>query len=193
MDIYILTLEEVREVYRNYLSADFPRNERKPLIAIERALTKKQYVCYGAKEGGTVLAYAFFVIHNGSDGSDKCFMFDYFAVRKDLRGRGIGSLFIRRLLQEQLRDAGCVLLEIDNPEYASNVRDRETCERRRHFYEMNGMIDTGVDVRVFDVEYRLLEAPVNGEHKQDEVRAAYEAIYRAYLPAPVYDRMILIR
>ncbi len=193
MDICILTLEEVREVYRKYLSEDFPRNERKPLIAIERALLKRQYVCYGAKEGGTILAYAFFVIHNGSDGSDKCFMFDYFAVRKELRGTGIGSLFIRRLLEEQLTDAGCVLLEIDNPEYAPNARDKEICERRRHFYEMNGMIDTGVDVRVFDVEYRLMEAPVMRLHKQGEVRAAYEAIYRSYLPAPVYDRMILIR
>ena len=77
-----LFLDQIRALYRKRLKADFPKDELKPLIVIERAHARGGYVCYGALDREDILAYAFFVKQGGLA------LLDYYAVRGDLRGRG---------------------------------------------------------------------------------------------------------
>ena len=87
-----LPADRVRQLYTERLREDFPPDELKPLSAIEEMLCRGRYVCYGAADGDEILAYAFFV-KNGKNA-----LADYFAVRRDLRDRGIGSRFIGELI-----------------------------------------------------------------------------------------------
>ncbi len=62
MNIDVLTLPEIRDVYDQQLKYDFPANERKPLSMIEKSLKNQRYLCYGLRNDDEILAYAFFVV-----------------------------------------------------------------------------------------------------------------------------------
>ena len=140
-----------------------------------------------------IYRFGSFVVLPGIHGAGPRYMFDYYAVIKDMRGMGVGSHFIKKLLAEDLGDGSLVLLEIEDPDCARSPEDREICERRRSFYINNGLIDTGVHVNTFGVEFVLMEAPAFGKHTKCEVREYYADFYRAFLPPLIFRKMILIR
>jgi len=187
-----LAIPEVRQVYNEYLTADFSADERRPLVMIERAMDKKLYTCWAAFEEDRIQAYAFLEVLPAKEGGGPRYLFDYFAVVKEFRGSGVGSRFMRRLLRESLKDASCALVEIDNPAYALDEAEREIRERRRSFYIKNGLIDTGVDVCTFGVEFRLMEA-VGEAVDREQVCRNYSDLYRVFLPPRVFDRVIAFR
>ena len=178
-----LTLEQIRMLYRERLTSDFPPDELKPLSRIERALSRGEYTCYGAMEGGEILAYAFFVI------SGRRALFDYYAVARDLRDRGIGSRFIRALIEGPLSNMDCVLLEVDDPDRATGA-EAVLREKRLSFYLRNGLTDTGVRAEVYQVWYRILALPVGDALSPEDVRHIYSDLYHTVLPAELYDRWV---
>ncbi len=119
-DIRPLTSDEVRRLYGERLTADFPPDEVKSLGVIEGAIARGGYACYGAVRDGEILAYAFFVIRAPHA------LFDYYAVRADLRDTGVGSRFIRALMDGPLQAYDCVLLEVDDPDAADSPAERAT-------------------------------------------------------------------
>lgn len=179
-----LTLDEVRLVYRTYIVRDFPRSERKPLSRIEAGLRRGEYRCLGMKDGGEVLAYAFLVTLN-RDGKRLC-LFEYLAVRQELRGQGIGSLFLDELGKTLAVQQDCVLLEVEDPDAAPDEAERQVRTRRLHFYLKNGLRDTGARSLVFGVHYSILEIPTAAAHSALETREIYQALYRSFLPALVF-------
>lgn len=181
-----LGLAEIRALYRSRMTADFPPDELKPLSAIEGAMARGEYACFGAMDGdgdGT-LAYAFFVTLG------RRALFDYFAVARKLRGRGIGSRFLQALIAGPLRDMDCVLLEVDDPDFAPDAAERDTRRRRLAFYLRNGLADTGVRATVWHVAYRVLALPVGRIPTPIEAREIYGALYRAIMPPRVYAAMV---
>lgn len=183
-----LTLNEVRQVYRAYMVHDFPRNERKSLGMIESALQRGEYQCFGAKAGDEIIAYAFFVRLRQAERA-LC-LFDYLAVRSEARGQGIGSAFLRALSDQVLDGADCVLLEVDDPDFAEDAEERALRERRLHFYLKNGLRDTGLRAHVFGVQYRVLEIALHAPHTREQARQVYEALYRSFLSPAQYARMV---
>ena len=183
-----LGLEEVRPLYEERLKEDFPPNELKPLWAIERALEKGEYACYGAARGEDLLAYAFFVVIR--EGEARWALFDYYAVRRDLRDRGVGSAFIQALVAGPLRDMDCVLLEVDDPAFAPDPAELETRRRRLDFYLRNGLTDTSVTATVYGADFRILALPVGAPLAPGETRRVYGALYRAMMPPRIYARMV---
>ena len=186
MNIDSLTPQEIREIYRQRMKDDFPRNELKSLGMIERALKKGCYLCYGLRNGADILAYAFFVL------TEDIYMFDYFAVRKDLRGTGIGSAFLKELCGSCLGEASCVLLEVDDPSSGDSEEERMIRKRRLSFYLRNGLRDTGARARTFGVDFLILEFPIGEPHSREEAGRNYSRIYQTILPIPVYKRMVEI-
>ena len=186
MNIEVLTLPEIRDVYRHLLKYDFPDDERKPLSRIEKSLEKGQYLCYGIKDGSGIAAYAFFVV------IENLYLLDYFAVRKDLRGTGVGSRFLKELYGNQFRNVSCVLVEVDDPAYADSEEEKEIRERRLSFYLKNGLRDTGARCRAFGVHFLILECPAGDTHTREDAGEIYSRIYRAILPNRMYSRMIKI-
>ena len=181
-----LTLEQIRALYAQRLKRDFPPDELKPLERIERGLERGEYVCYGALEGKDVLAYAFFVI------SKRWALFDYFAVKRERRDRGIGSRFIRRLIEGPLAEMDCVLLEVDDPDLATDPGEAALRERRLAFYLRNGLVDTGVRAEVYRVGYRVLALPIGERLPPERVRDVYGALYHIVLPQRLFEKWVVI-
>lgn len=172
--------DEIRALYAGRLKEDFPPDELKSLAAIERLYAQGRYACYAA-DGAGIPAYAFFV-KLGSRA-----LVDYFAVRRDLRGQGVGSRFLQALVGGPLRGMDVVLLEADDPDAAPDADELDVRERRLRFYLRNGLVDTGVVAEVFGVAFRILALPVGDVPVAADARRAYAELYRAILPRKTYD------
>ena len=184
--VRILTPVQIRRLYAERLKLDFPPDELKPLDRIERALARGEYICYGASDGDELLAYAFFVI------AGRRALVDYYAVMPEVRDRGIGSRFIRALIEGPLADMDCVLLEVDDPDHAEEAGEASIRERRLAFYLRNGLCDTGVRARVFGVDFRILSLPVGERPSPEQTREVYAQMYRIILPPKLYSRHVII-
>ena len=181
-----LTVDEIRQLYTERLTEDFPPDELKPLAVILRFLSEERYGCYGAVNGGRILAYAF-LVRLGSNA-----LFDYFAVKKDLRAKGIGSRFLRRMIAGPLREYGHVLLEVDDPDLAADEAEHSVRIRRLSFYLRNGLMDTSVRATVWHVGYRILALPLGSIPGPDETKQIYSSLYRSMMTKTVYDKMVSI-
>lgn len=186
MTIETLTLPEIRNVYNHRMIYDFPPDELKSLSLIENLLKKGQYICYGMKNGKDLLAYAFFVIMGNH------YLFDYFAVREDLRGTGIGSRFLQELCANRMKDAASVILEVDDPAAADSAEEKAVRDRRLRFYMKNGLRDTGARARTFGVDFLLLELPVGKPLIMEAAGQIYSRIYCSILPKRIWTRMVQI-
>ena len=186
MEIKELTGEQIRRIYKERMPEDFSPDEIKPLSRIEEALSTGHYACYGAFEGVQILAYAFFVINN------RYALLDYFAVRDDMRGKGIGSKFIQKMTKGLMHRFENVLLESEDPDYADSEAERSVMERRIRFYLENGLVKTGVRSTVWNVYYRVLSFPVGSIPSADQTREIYRGLYRVMLPEELYNTKVLV-
>ena len=189
MTVRMLSLNEIRAVYRERIVDDFPENEIKPLKMIERAIRREEYRCYGGFDSIGLAAYAFFVTNR--ENGQAVWLFDYLAVDQPRRDQGVGSAFLQALRQEVLPEADMVLLEIDDPAAAEGA-ERDHRLRREAFYTRNGLIDTGITAQVFGADFRILEIPVHGTHTKEACRAGYDAIYRHLLPPLLFRHNVHI-
>ena len=181
-----LTLAQIRALYEGRLREDFPPAEIKPLSAIERAMRRGEYVCFGAMAGEDILSYAFFIRLNGIA------LFDYFAVKKEARGTGIGSAFIKALMAGKLSGMDAVLLEVDDPAFAGDEAEQDIRDRRLRFYLRNGLVDTSVTSQVYGVRFRILALPVGPCPSPDDTRRMYADLYRAVMPPRIFADKVVI-
>ena len=181
-----LTLAQIRALYEGRLREDFPPAEIKPLSAIEGAMRRGEYVCFGAMAGDDILSYAFFIQLDGIA------LFDYFAVKKEARGTGVGSAFLQALMAGKLSGMDAVLLEVDDPACAADEAERNIRDRRLAFYLRNGLKDTSVTAVVYGVQFRILALPVGPCPSPDDTRRMYADLYRAVMPPQIFAGKVLI-
>ena len=185
MDIRTLTIEEIRQTYKEHLRYDFPPDELKPLDRIEVSINEGKYLCIGAfGEDGKLVAYAFFVMTG-----DKCLL-DYYAVIPELRGKGIGSAFLSEAIRKA--DSSFTMIEIEDPFEAADEKEKLICQKRMDFYLNAGCINTEVRVSAFGVRFLILEYPLTGIHSASEVAEGYKDIYREILPSKMFEENIKI-
>lgn len=166
---------QIEELYRTRLKKDFVRNELKPLSGMRRSWENNAYDCYGLFDGETILGYAFFVRLGRN------YLFDYLAIAEEHRNEGLGSLFLRQLAA-CIRDADCIVGEVEDPDKAKNEETRITRERRLQFYLRSGYRRTALTSIVFGADYRILEVPTGKAHTTEELREIYTELYRSILP-----------
>ncbi len=172
-----LGLPALRTVYRRYIKKDFPRQERRPLSAMESIMKKGKYKAYGYYEGTRLMAYATLYFC----GRHSFALLDYYAVAAGLRGQGIGSAFLQDLIP-LIPVKGGLLIEAESPASARKEEERHIRERRVAFYEKNGAEKTGINCRLFGVDYNILYCP---KHRKSgsknltlgQIRALYQDLY----------------
>ena len=123
-----------------------PRFERKPFNRITGMVKAGRADLWTIRMDGRFAGFAATV------NAPQIVLLDYLAVKKNFRGRGVGTGAMG-LLNESYRDRG-FFVEIESTlEDASNARERQ---KRKRFYVNCGMEPMGTEADVFAVRMELL-------------------------------------
>ena len=111
MRIRLLDAAGARQLYESRMARDFPPGELKPFAAMEELLAAGLYEPLTfTDDAGAVLAYAWQVVLPGQQAG----LVDYFAVRSDLRGSGIGTRALHLLQAHYAPRLAALLLECEH-------------------------------------------------------------------------------
>ena len=176
-----LNLDEIKQLHKQYMVNDFPKNELRPYPMIKHLYNKQQYAVFGAYSEDKLIAYSCFLLSEKSS----LILLDYFAVIPPLRGTGLGSEFIKELpkiIQTHYKHINNIVIECENPNMAENIQEQETRNRRISFYKKNGAVVSKCGWYAFGVDYILLALPVcNKDNIIPNNTTLGEAVYRLYL------------
>lgn len=186
MECRKLTKEELIFIYETYAALHFPKEELKPVKAIERLWEERKYMAYGLYEKEELVAYACFVQLPES----KTLLLDYYAVLELYRGGGAGGEFLK-LLQTKLTDCTGIYIESEEPGSAVNEEEKNIRERRIGFYQRNGAEAAGMFSVLFGVAYRILYLPCAGKLPEPkEHYANLEQIYKGMFSEKHYETCV---
>lgn len=166
-------LEEsmIVEIYEGKMQEDFAKGEIKPLARILELCGQGKYFCYGLYDEEELAGYCFLVVSEERD----AVLLDYFAISKELRGKGYGSICLALLKEEIERQKfGTLILEVENPRFGKDEEEKALRRRRIGFYIRNGMTLTHLRIFLYDVEYLVMT------EKKQEMFLAAEQIYHTY-------------
>ncbi|MDE7017305.1 MAG: hypothetical protein K2P65_06960 [Lachnospiraceae bacterium] len=185
-----LTLEEARAVYNAHAQHDFPDNELKPFSLIEKLWNNGCYKGCGFYEKGTGLlcAYAFTM----ADQDTNMLLLDYFAVCKEMREKGYGSMAISLLKQDYTMWDG-MIFEVEDDDTAIAEEERHIRKRRIAFYEKNGVVMTKGRSEAFGVDYKLMVMALGSEAAGDRLEEKITSVYKKMLPQKVFAESFRIR
>lgn len=122
--------EEIVRIFQT----SFPPEEQFPAEVFARRVQQKRDRAFAGYYNGTVALMA--MLHPLPD-SDLVLL-GYLATDAPYRGRGIGTQFVRYILERLQQNQQYLLLELDHPEYGD---DRELRQRRVEFYRRLGAVE----------------------------------------------------
>lgn len=146
--------------------ASFPRAERKPFAFIRKAYRQGKTDLWCIEQGGEFLGLA------ATMNSPRLVMLDYFVIRKDRRGQGIGTAALREIL-EKYADREFIL-EIESP-YEPGP-DQLRRQKRKQFYVNCGLEPLHIMAEVFGIKMELLGK--NCQLDFERYRNFYRDFYR---------------
>lgn len=137
------------------ITRDFPTPAERPPLA-----TFRRYVKSGAAEAFDVLLGAESAAYTACTWGDESVLCSFLAVEPAMRGRGIGSLVLRRLCA-YYESAKGIIVEVEQPELAEEEADRLHRERRIAFYERAGFtLVPGLDYAIWGMPMHLMVRPL---------------------------------
>ncbi|MGE4353079.1 MAG: GNAT family N-acetyltransferase [Oscillospiraceae bacterium] len=179
----LLSKDEILKILVTDMQYDFHPSEIKSPELIQRRIAEGRYFARGLFEDDKLLVYAFFVK------TEKYLLLDYLAVDRSVRGKGFGSLVLRYIAQMPEAQERILILEVEDPDFSENERDRIRRIRRIGFYRHNGMCDLGIKTQVLTDNYLLLGA---SPASPDATSHAIDLLYRTvYLPEFVQKHIII--
>lgn len=190
MEIWKLSEGEITEIYAAYMKQDFPSDELKPLSHILKSMEKGYGFSLGIYEKAELLGYAVFILCEET----KCALLDYFAIRKDRRGGGLGhhafSLF-GAYFQENMPEIEGLYIESERVSAAEDEARRLVRERRISFYRSCGCEMTALRSVLFGVDYSVLYKPLGGEKQGNGAsREALNTLYRKMFKPEHYEKFV---
>lgn len=185
MKVYEQTLREMKELYFSRLSDDFPPAELKPFSSVERMYNDGCYIALALKDNEELVAYAWFTAPKDTE----AVLLDYFAVKKELRGKGIGSKSLKAM-KEYFCFKDAIILETEHIDFYRDEKDRETRIRRKSFYEKNGLVSPGIHTSLFGVDYHIMQLPCRKALSKSQTQEAVCAIYKYMFPPSLYGKKV---
>ena len=175
-----------RQLYESRMARDFPPGELKPFAAMEELLAAGLYEPLTfTDDAGAVLAYAWQVVLPGQQAG----LVDYFAVRSDLRGSGIGTRALHLLQAHYAPRLAALLLECEHP---AEAPDAAIARRRIGFYLRAGARATALESRVFGARYSILQLPCGETLLPDgTLNTALQTLYSRMVPQPYYRGSVI--
>ena len=146
----------------------FPRAERKPFLTILKKYRARMTDIWCIESGDSFLGFA------ATMNSPNLVMLDYFVVRSNLRGRGIGTAALREVLAKYADQE--FILEIESPFEPGPEQGRR--QKRKQFYVNCGLEPLGIMAEVFGVNMELLGK--NCDLTFERYRNFYRDFYKAW-------------
>ena len=162
-------LDEIETIY----TEAFPENERMPFQRMMQLCQDELYAMFSLISENMCCGFSFIMRHQ-----DMIYLF-YLAVRKDQRGKGIGSILLNDLFFRYPDHWLCADIEAPQPQ-ADNQ------EQRRQFYLDRGFSDSGYRNRWYGVDYDILTA--QKPFKLPVYQSAVDLLQTARYPAHIFKR-----
>ena len=83
-----------------------------------------------------------------------------------------------------------MFFEVERPDEAPGMDERNTRERRVSFYRKNGLRDTEIRSRVFGVGYQIMYLPCRENVPDPELKPELNRLYHKMFPTEVYRRQV---
>lgn len=167
-----MSADETRAAYYEDAIYQFPAAELKPCDEIEILMRDGVMLSYGAYVGADLAVY---MISGASPRTNALFL-QYFAVKRSLHGKGIGTRALHALYERHSR-CDFVLCDIEDPEATDDPAEIATRKRRAAFYARSGFYDVGVRARVCGMDYIVMTRPLRVTPAAEDVEFAADAIY----------------
>jgi GNAT superfamily N-acetyltransferase len=123
----LLQQEQFKNIYLNA----FPANERRPVEQLLIDLNSGNYSIYLYLVEEKVVAIASIYTQK----NHKLTLLDYFAVEAEQRGKGLGGVFFRGLVEVISGFNKTLLLEVEDPAFGGEFEQKK---KRVQFYQKNG-------------------------------------------------------
>ena len=174
MELRLPTRDQLRLAYQRDLRGVFPADEMRSFTTIRRLMDKGYYRPYCLFDGDEVIGEAFLLL-----GQPGWAMLDYLCVTAARRGRGLGPVILRLLLETE--PPGTVIFgEAESP---AEAPDRSLAERRlHHFYFQNGWRDGGYDSEAYSVRYRAIYLADHAVDRAELLEAHRQVSRRIWTP-----------
>jgi len=148
-----IQLNELRYIYEHIVQ-DFAEGEYPPYDKLYYHLENNIQTGWVLMMDGRDAAYSIC-----AEGADGYVLISYFAVYKENRGRGIGTLFLEKLKEIYSESKG-IIVEIEKPEDARHEEEVQVRKRRYEFYSRAGFsFIPGIEYVIWDVPMHLLVYP----------------------------------
>lgn len=189
-----LTLEQVSDIYRKWLSLHFPQDEIKPLKNIQQMWNAGCYHALGMyeQEGESLrfIGYAFFAKTSDSN----MLLLDYLAMVEAYRGQGMGGIFLREMKKrlQAAKEILGIIIETEDVAFADSGEALLERKRRDRFYECNGAKRTAIRSEIYGVHYAIWQLPVTRYVEEEECRTALKDIYKEMIPGEKNEKYVSI-
>ncbi|WP_027455671.1 GNAT family N-acetyltransferase [Xylanibacter brevis] len=140
------TQEDIIQIKQLYETA-FPENERIPWPDLMRLIDEMHLDFTAFYDDDELIG--FYIVYPGA----KVNWFWYFAVKEELRGKGIGQQILTHLIQKY--EGKTCVLDMESP-YQNPCPNPEQRWRRQHFYQRNGFRDTNLFKSYDDIEMTIM-------------------------------------
>lgn len=169
MELKLLNKRELKELYTNEMTADFPKSELKPLRAMLRLMDMGCYDPLLVVEEGEPVGYAMLWLALGRQGA----LLEYLGVLRGKRNGGLGTRILALLFDRY----GQLFGEAEAPDSTDAGENDLRC-RRIGFYERNGFRVLDYQCALFGVRFNCL---YRGPETDDRaVEALHRSVYGNY-------------
>ncbi len=144
-------LSELEDIYKR-ITEDFAQGEYPPFDKLYKQLEANIQKGWILVHDGRDAAYSIC-----AEGPENGFvLISFFAVYKEYRGTGIGTVFLEKLKEMYSRSSG-IIVEVEKAEDALHLEDAGIREKRMEFYSRAGFsLVTGIDYVIWDVPMHLM-------------------------------------
>lgn len=153
--------KQMKDLYKEA----FPASERKPFWLIRKKQKSGQTNMWCLMDGQSFVGMAITME------VEDLVLLDYFAIYREKRGLGYGSMALDLL--KQMYEGKRFVLEIEDVD--SKGPDQEMRRKRKQFYLSNGLSVLGVKVTLYGVDMELLG--VNCKVTFQEYKKIYTTLY----------------
>ncbi|MEG0767791.1 MAG: GNAT family N-acetyltransferase [Clostridia bacterium] len=184
-----LELSTLSSLYMERIAKDFPANERPPLPALRTLLAEGVCQAWVLMQQEQPAAYAI----TATEGADV--LVTHLAVFQERRGGGIGSALLAQLAA-QFAAKRALIIEVEDPAYATSAPEKVLRIRRIAFYQRAGFQRLpAVRYTLFGVALHLMALPLQGpiEAVSENIVAIMQACYLPLLPPDLYPQMQVAR